>query len=51
MVFRITRGTKTLIEHCQMIKRSLDYIIDKWELVVTDDARNSAETYGECCLA
>lgn len=43
-----TRETKTLVEHRQMMKKSLDYIIAKWELAVTDDARESAKQYGEC---
>lgn len=46
----ITRNTKALVEHRQMMKKSLDYIIDKWELAVTDEARNSAQKYGECCV-
>lgn len=44
----ITRETRTLVEHRQMMKKSLDYIIDKWELAVTDAARESAKGYGEC---
>lgn len=45
----ITRGVKTLVEHRQMMKISLDYILEKWKLAITEDAYTSAKTYGECC--
>lgn len=44
----ITSGIKTLVEHRQMMKQTLDYIMEKWKLAVTDNARTSVKAYEEC---
>lgn len=44
----ITSAAKKLYEHRCMIKTSMEYIIEKWEIALTDEANSALVKYNDC---
>lgn len=46
----ITSAAKKLYEHRCMIKTSMEYIIEKWAIALTDEADSALVKYNDCVL-
>lgn len=44
----IVSAAKKICEHRQMLKLSMEYIMEKWENAITDDANRALEQYNSC---
>lgn len=44
----LTSAAKKLYEHRCMIKTSMEYIIEKWEIALTDEANSALVKYNDC---
>lgn len=44
----LTSAAKKLYEHRCMIKTSMEYIIEKWEIALTDEANSALVQYNDC---